>query len=142
MKQFTTLRLKAVLENVPKAMDCVAEAARAAGLDEQAVCQIQVAVDEACANVVAHAYREMEPGDMELCCQIREQCLVIQVRDWGRGFVPEDVPEPDVTAPLEERDLGGLGLFLIKQYMDEVQYEFDPEEGNELTMVKRLQGAE
>lgn len=141
MKQVTKLTLKAILENVPVAMECVAESARAAGLDEQVLCQIQVAVDEACANVVAHAYGGMEPGNMEVSCQIEDQCLVIRVRDWGKGFAPNDVPEPDVTAPLEERCLGGLGLFLIRQFMDEVSYTFDAEQGNELTMIKRLQVA-
>jgi anti-sigma regulatory factor (Ser/Thr protein kinase) len=100
---------------------------------------IQLAVDEACANVVYHAYRGMEPGDMEVSCCLDGPELVIRVRDWGRSFDPASVPEPDLDAPLEERALGGLGLFLLKQVMDQIQYTFDPEEGNELKMVKRLQ---
>jgi serine/threonine-protein kinase RsbW len=138
MKRGTTLRLKAILENIPKAIDCVSESAEEAGIDEAIVREIQLAVDEACANVVAHAYENSEPGTMEISCRIDEKSLVIQVRDWGRGFVLEDVPDPDVTAPLEERCLGGLGLFLIRQSMDEVDFVSDPEAGNELTMVKRL----
>ena len=71
------------------------------------------------------------------CC-VEEETLVIRVRDWGQSFDPASVTLPDVTAPLEERDLGGLGMFLIHQFMDEVAYTFDPERGNELTMRKRL----
>lgn len=142
MKQATTLKLRAVLENIPLAMDCVTESGRSAGIDEQTLCKIQLAVDEACANVVAHAYEDTEPGDMEICCHLDDDTFVIQVRDWGQGFAPEDVPEPDVKAPLEERNLGGLGLFLIRQVMDQVQFTRDRETGNELTMVKRLQLAE
>ncbi len=139
MQQIASLKLKAILENIPLAMNCVAESARAAGIDEQMLCEIQLVVDEACANVVVHAYENMEPGDMEVSCHIEDHRLIIRVRDWGRGFVPEEVPVPDVTAPLEERKLGGLGIFLIKQFMDEVHFTFDPETGNELTMVKNLQ---
>jgi serine/threonine-protein kinase RsbW len=84
----------------------------------------------------------MEPGDLEVSCHVEDGTLVIQVRDWGRSFDPAGIALPDVTAPLEERDLGGLGMFLIYQFMDEVAYTFDPERGNELTMRKRLQGAE
>lgn len=142
MKQIAKLRFKAELENVSTAIDCVTKSAQEAGFDEGVLYQLQLAVDEACANVIHHAYRGMEPGDIEVACSFDDQRLVIQVRDWGRSFVPEDIPEPDVEAPLEERSLGGLGLFLIRQCMDQVEFTFDAEHGNELTMTKRLQGEE
>lgn len=131
--------MKAVLENVPVAIDCATKWAQRAGFDGQALYEIQLAVDEACANVVCHAYGGMEPGEMEVSCCLDGPMLVIRVRDWGRSFDPDSVPEPDVDAPLEERALGGLGLFLLKQVMDHIQYTFDPEQGNELKMVKRVQ---
>lgn len=101
-----------------------------------------MAVDEACANVVQHAYVGQEPGDMEVLCQVNDECLVIRVRDWGRAFDPDAVEEPKLQAPLAERDLGGLGLFLIRQFVDSAQFTFDPVLGNELTMEKRLPIAE
>jgi len=137
----TRHKMKAVLENVPLAIDCATKWAQWAGFDDHDVYDIQLAVDEACANVVYHAYRGMEAGEMEVCCCLDGPALVIRVRDWGRPFNPDSVPEPDVDAPLEERELGGLGMFLLKQVMDQIQYTFDPEEGNELKMVKRLQVA-
>jgi serine/threonine-protein kinase RsbW len=139
MTKATTLgfRLKATLDNVPRAMACVREAAQAAGFDESALYEIELAVDEACANVVQHAYGKDETGEMEVSCYLDGSDFVVQVRDWGRAFDPGAVPEPDVNAPLEERSLGGLGLFLIKQFMDDVQFSFDPETGNTLTMVKK-----
>lgn len=141
MKQITTLKVKAVVENIPQALDCAAKSAREAGFDDKALCQIQLAVDEACANVVNHAYKGMEPGDMEVSCHLDDQYLVICIQDWGRSFNPEAIPEPDVHAPLEERPLGGLGLFLIRQIMDKVRFTFDPKQGNKLIMIKRLQSA-
>jgi serine/threonine-protein kinase RsbW len=138
MKQVETLRMKAILESVPLAIGCVTQWAETAGFDERALYNIQLAVDEACANVVDHAYQGTEPGDMEISCFLNEQVLIIRVRDWGRGFDPEAVSEPDVEAPLEERTLGGLGLFLVKQVMDHVQFSCDPVRGNELMMTKRL----
>jgi serine/threonine-protein kinase RsbW len=75
---------------------------------------------------------------MEITCCVIDQQLVIQVRDWGEGFDPKGVAEPDICAPLEERELGGLGLFLVKQVMDHVRFTFDPELGNEICMAKRL----
>jgi serine/threonine-protein kinase RsbW len=142
VRQLATLKVPAVLENVPVAIEFVANAARAAGLDSRILYQIQLVVDEACANVVDHAYQGMAQGDMEVTCCLDSQSISVQVRDWGKGFTPACVPEPDVEAPLQERRLGGLGLFLIHQVMDEVHYVIDPELGNALTMTKRFQCTE
>ncbi len=138
MKQVVSCRFKAVLENIPRATELVTQAAQKAGLTGKDLYQVQLAVDEACANVVHHAYQGMEPGDMEICCSYNEQTFCIQVRDWGRGFDLGQVPEPCVHATLEERTLGGLGLFLIKEAMDQVYQSYYPGHGNILVMLKRL----
>jgi serine/threonine-protein kinase RsbW len=136
------LKVKAVLENVPAVTRCVARAARSVGFDEHALYQIELAVDEACANVVDHAYPEGPPGDMEIVCCFGEGALSILVRDWGQGFDPGAVESPDIEAPLADRSLGGLGLFLVRQVMDHVEFCFCSGQGNELTMVKRLEAGE
>ena len=134
--------MRAVLENIPLAIDCVTELAKAAGFDEAALFQIQVAVDEACANVVQHAYPDDTAGEMEVSCSLDGHSFVVRVRDWGKFYDPDKVEKPDIEAPLSERSLGGLGLFLIHQYMDQTRYTIHPDAGNELVMVKRLQVAE
>jgi serine/threonine-protein kinase RsbW len=138
MRKRRKMRLRAVLGSIPHAIDCVGESARAMGFGEKQVHQIQMAVDEACANVVEHAYAGMPPGVMEVECRCEGQDLIVLIRDWGQTFVPEAVPEPDIEAPLEERQLGGLGLYLIRSAMDRAEFTFDPKRGNELVMVKRL----
>jgi serine/threonine-protein kinase RsbW len=138
MQQLMSIRLPATLENVPVTMDRVIDTVRLLGLDERTLQQIRLVVDEACANVVTHAYEGMEPGDMEIACYQDGDMLVICVRDWGPGFDLSNVPEPDLGAPLEDRNLGGLGLFLVRHFMDRVEYSCDGGRGNELTMVKRL----
>lgn len=136
MEELGTLSLPAVLESIPEAIYCVTKAAQAAGFSDRDLHQIQVAVDEACANVVQHAYAGMAPGPMEISCAVEGERFIIRVRDWGRSFDPDSVEDPDVDAPLEERSLGGLGLFLIRQFVDEARFIFDSESGNVLTMVK------
>lgn len=138
MRQVLSLRLPALLENVPVVMDRVIEAAAQVGLDDLTLQQIRLVVDEACANVVTHAYQGMEPGDMEITCSHSSQTCIIQVRDWGPGFTLECVPIPDLECSLEQRNLGGLGLFLIRHFMDHVHYSRDASAGNVLTMTKRL----
>jgi serine/threonine-protein kinase RsbW len=139
MQEVRTLRLGAILGNVTAAVDFVVEAARARGFGDQALYQIRLAVDEACANIVEHAYRGTDRGEMEISCGLQDHDFVICIRDWGQGFDPDSVPQPDLTVPLEERSLGGLGLYLIRHMVDRMQYHSDPILGNEMVMIKRLE---
>jgi serine/threonine-protein kinase RsbW len=113
----------------------IAEAAQAAGFDEAMVYRIQLAVDEACSNIIEHAYGEGNQGEIECTCAIHETGLTITLRDSGAPFNPSHVPQPDLGASLEERNAGGLGLYLMYQIMDTVRFDFD-ESGNTLTLEK------
>jgi serine/threonine-protein kinase RsbW len=117
--------------------ELVTRAAEAAGLDARAVYAVQLAVDEACANIVEHAYGGEGRGDIECTCIVNKNGLTVILRDYGRPFDPTSIPEPDLCASLEDREIGGLGLYCIRQLMDKVRFEFTPDSGNVLTMVKR-----
>jgi len=106
------------------------------GLDESTIHDLQLAVDEACCNLVKHGYDGLG-GQVELALEPTDDGVTVTIRDWGRAFEPNDVPVPDVDAPLEQRPAGGLGLFIMRHMMDEVQFEFDADKGNTLTMKKR-----
>jgi serine/threonine-protein kinase RsbW len=121
--------------------DFVARAAEAAGLHARAVYEVQMAVDEACCNTIEHAYGGEGRGTIECTCRVDEDGLTVILRDHGRPFDPSSVPEPDLRAGLEERTAGGLGLYFMRQLMDEVHFEFTPDSGNLLTMVKRKEAA-
>ncbi|HHY89512.1 MAG TPA: ATP-binding protein [Chloroflexi bacterium] len=114
----------------------VRQAAEEVGLDPCATYAVETAVDEACSNIIEHAYGGENIGDIVCTCFIKSSELVIQLQDTGRSFNPDLVEDPDITAPLEERENHGLGLYMMRQWMDEVRFSFD--DGiNTLTMVKR-----
>lgn len=115
----------------------IAAAAEQAGFDECTAYQVQLAVDEACSNIIEHAYGGEGAGVIKCTYRIQHDELTVTLRDTGRPFDPETVPEPDLTCGLEERTGGGLGLYLIHRIMDEVDFDFESEAGNVLTMVKR-----
>jgi serine/threonine-protein kinase RsbW len=119
----------------------VARAASAAGFDQTAVYAVEMAVDEACTNIIEHAYGGEGRGDIECTCRVSEGELTVTLRDFGYPFDPSSVPEPDIHSGLEERSEGGLGLFLIRKLMDEVRFEFTADAGNVLTLVKRKERA-
>jgi serine/threonine-protein kinase RsbW len=116
-------------------------AAKVAGLDPCDVYAVQMAVDEACSNIIEHAYGGEGRGAIECTCRIDDDGLTVILRDHGRPFDPTTVPEPDLHASLEDREEGGLGLYFIRQLMDEVRFEFTPDSGNVLTIVKRKEVA-
>ena len=114
------------------------QAARDAGLNNEQVYAVKLAVDEACTNIIEHAYGIEYGGDIECTCMADQTCIKIMLRDHGRPFDPTLVPNPDLTLELEHRPIGGLGVFLMKTLMDEIHYETLGESGNLLTMVKCL----
>ncbi|HEY74411.1 MAG TPA: SpoIIE family protein phosphatase [Thermoflexia bacterium] len=114
----------------------VTHAAEAAGLDERAIYEVQMAVDEACSNIIEHAYGGEGRGDIECACRTDEHALTVTLRDHGTPFDPTRAPKPDLDAPLDERQVGGLGAYFMQQLMDEMRFEHTPDLGNVLTMVK------
>jgi serine/threonine-protein kinase RsbW len=111
--------------------------AQKAGLDDMAVYSVELAVDEACTNIIEHAYGGEGKGEIQCTCQILEDGIKVILRDQGRAFNPENVPVPKPKARLKEVKARGAGLFLIRKLMDEVQFDFSKEEGNRLTLIKR-----
>ena len=119
----------------------VGEAARQLGFSEKDIYSIQLAADEASSNIIEHAYSGIENGKLEIDCIIDHGDLKIVMRDWGRSFNPESVPEPNIKADLSERKIGGLGMYLMRKLMDDVSYVTSPDGGNTLIMVKRKDGS-
>lgn len=113
-----------------------ARSAESAGLSAEETYAVQLAVDEASANIIDHAYGGECQGDIECICTVEPDALTIELRDRGQPFDPTDVAEPDLECPLDDRQTGGLGLVLMRKLMDAVRFEFG-DEGNTLTLVKR-----
>lgn len=128
---------RATVGDLGQIADWVSAAAEDCGFDARTAYQIQMAVDEACSNVILHGY-DGRPGRLEIEIECAARFLEIRVRDWGRSFDPESVSPPDVQAPLDERPIGGLGLFFMRKFMDELEFNFDAERGNLLRMRRHV----
>ncbi len=137
MDSSQTLTFPGRFDSLAAISEFVTRAAEAADLDARAVYAVQMVVDEACSNIIEHAYGGEGRGNIECTCRINDDGLTVILRDHGRPFDPTSVPKPDIHANLEDRDGGGLGFYLMHQLMDEVHFEFTPDSGNVLTMVKR-----
>jgi anti-anti-sigma factor len=131
-----TITLQASLNTLAAISAFVVEGAELAGLDDHAAWEVQLAADEAATNVIQHSYGNT-PGPITIQTDVIDGSFCVTIIDQGRQFDPEQVPEPDLVSPLEERKTGGLGLFLMRKLMDQVTFRF--EDGrNVLRMSKRI----
>ncbi len=115
----------------------VFQAASDAGFGEKEIYAVELAVDEACSNIIEHAYGGEGKGDIECTCNNLNGELEIILKDDGKPFDPDVVSQPDFSVALEEIKPRGAGLFLIRNMMDVVNFEFSQKDGNVLRMVKR-----
>lgn len=127
------LKLPAILQNLTKFMESVADCARDQGFDQKKVTQIELVLEEALVNVINYAYPDKD-GDVQVICSLDEENrFVIEITDWGQPFNVLSLDEPDITSDVSERKVGGLGVFMIRSLMDDVKYRF--EEGKNVLVL-------
>jgi serine/threonine-protein kinase RsbW len=117
----------------------VFRAAKDAGFNEKDIYAVELAVDEACANIIEHAYGGVGLGEIECTCNDINGGLEIIIKDDGKPFDPDAVPRPDFSVELEDLKPRGAGLFIIRNLMDDVSFTFSKNKGNVLRMVKLKQ---
>jgi serine/threonine-protein kinase RsbW len=122
------------LENISQ---FVVGAAKAAGLDARAVYAVELAVDEACSNIIEHSYGGEGRGELSCSVDAQHGEITIIIQDSGKPFQPEDIPKPVFNVPIEKLKPRGVGFFLMQKMMDEIRYESIPNQLNTLTMIKR-----
>jgi serine/threonine-protein kinase RsbW len=131
-----TKRFSCSLNNLETICDYVTNYAKQAGLNEAETYAVQLAVDEASTNIIEHGYGQECPERIDITCEVLEDGLKIVIYDDAVPFNPESVPDPEMNVSLEELKPRGLGIYLIRQMMDEVRYEPTQDRGNTLTMIK------
>ena len=114
----------------------MASFAQTCGVGDEAAFGLDIAVREAVTNAIVHANKEDETKSIEVSLNCAGRALEIEVKDQGEGFDPASVPDP--TAPANLLKTSGRGIFLIRNFMDEVQWSARPEGGTTLHMVKRF----
>lgn len=133
-----TLEVPSSTENLVLIRDFVTRIGQQAHLDEEEISNLELAVDEACANVIEHAYGLDSRQEVIIQAICDEEAVRISVIDTGKGFDPTGVTPASIDTLVTERRSGGLGIRLIKALMDEVSYQIQPGQKNELHMIKRL----
>ena len=133
------LKIPSITENLQMIREFVLKIAAKTGFNEETQEQIALAVDEACTNVIKHAHHHDARRLMDIQIQTDINKMKIIITDKGRGFDITKLKDPDVEKYIKESRHGGLGIYLIKTLMDEVDYEFKPGVKNQVQLTKYLQ---
>ena len=121
MKVLADITVTARLESLEGLVKSATESALQCGLAGEGIFAVELVTEEAVVNILKYAYHNTE-GRVRLRCLDAGDRFVIEVTDWGVPFDATAQPAPDVNKPLEERPVGGLGIYLIKKMSDEMRY--------------------
>jgi len=129
------IELESKVDNLPIITDFIHNTLTRFQVDASTINKVQLAVDEACTNIMMYAYSSTA-GPLTITLEVGGEDITITIKDKGKPFDPTLVPTPDLSSNVDERQIGGLGIYLMRKLMDSVSYSFSPDEGNRLTLRK------
>ncbi len=132
------LVVKSTTDNLALIREFTRTAAEKSGFSEETTGKIILAVDEACTNIIKHAYKNSSEGEINILVKFEDGKFIISITDEGLHFDPMQVPEPDLQEFVKEKRVGGLGIYLIRKMMDEVRYSTLTGNKNQVVLVKYL----
>ncbi|MCY4387857.1 MAG: ATP-binding protein [Desulfurellaceae bacterium] len=128
------------LKEIARVAEQIDEFCASHDLTSEVAYAVNLALDEILTNTISYGYDDDEPHRIEIIVSLEAEALVIVIADDSAAFDLSNAPTPDIGASLEERPLGGLGLFLVHQMMDSVEYR--REEGRNIVTLKKNKAAE
>jgi len=141
-KSRASIEFESCTENLSQVREFMSEQVRLSPLSDRDQNKVVLAVDEAVANIIKHAYQQESTGSIVIEVTFDAERFEISVLDSGNQFDPNDIKDVDIMKHVKEGRKTGLGIFIMRQIMDEVQYNFREGERNELHMVKYVQPAD
>lgn len=125
-------------DNLLEVREFVMLAARQFGFSEEESSKIVLAVDEACTNVIKHAYQNAPDRSIQIEIMPDGKTFQVSVIDEGKSFNPNSAKMPDLKQHLSNFRRGGLGVYLMRTLMDKVEYNYSPGKRNEVRLIKYL----
>ena len=131
------LCLKSQASELERLMGVITRLGTAHHLPDKVVSDLNLALEEVFSNIIRHGYEGREDREVTIALHLAPEEITATVEDTGVPFNPLELPDPDLTVPLEERKVGGLGVYLVRQLMDEVDYRTEGGR-NILRLTKRI----
>ncbi len=141
MKNIYELKVTSKTENLKTIGEFIEDALKNENIGEDIIHEILIASDEAATNIIVHSYKKNPNGYIRVKLVVEKKRIIVSLFDKGITFNPDNIISPNLSKKLEERKLGGLGVYLMKKFMDEVTYFFknsNSRKENEVRMIKYL----
>ncbi len=135
MENSNSFTIESDILEIPKVSLALDRALRVHGFSDEDILDTQLAVEEAITNVIVHGYEKVK-GSIVITCRITHGLAEVQIEDFAPPFNLLSFPEPDLNEDIQDRKIGGLGVFLIRQVMDDIVYRYENGK-NILVMVKK-----
>ena len=123
MQESLSITLKNDRMEIPRLAQIVMDFCNRNGLDPAIEADLNLALEEIVINVIKHGYADREEHEIAVTFQLGPGALTVRVEDDGLPFNPLDAPAANVSSPLEQRRAGGLGVYLVRNLMDEFEYQ-------------------
>ena len=135
MTPSASIVIPALLDAIPGVSFELEQYLRSSGFSDEQILDLQLAVEEVITNTIMHGYAGTT-GTIAICCRAGQDEVTVQISDDAPAFDPLQVPEPDTSANLDDREIGGLGIFLIRKVTDNATYRYEKAK-NILTLTKK-----
>ena len=131
------ITVEAATDNLQQVIDFATELLEMHDCPMKAVMQMELVIEEIFVNVSSYAY-EPETGDVTICVDFAENPSAVEITfiDGGKPYNPLEKDDPDTTLGIDEREIGGLGIFLVKKNVDDISYEYA--DGKNILRVKKF----
>lgn len=138
MEQEHVLSIRSDLDEIPRVSAVLEDLMTARAFSAEEILDTQLAVEEAITNIILHGYPAGQ-GAIAIVCRASPERMVIRIEDDAPPFDPLALPDPDLAGDVEDREIGGLGVFLIRQVMDGFAYR--RENGKNILMLEKKKTA-
>lgn len=136
MKQYT-LTLHNDVQEIPRLATFIEEIAENHAIDMATSMNLNLAMEEAVVNVMNYAYPKESVNNIDITAEVNDEEIAFSIADGGIPFDPTQKGEPDLSLDAEDRPIGGLGIHLVRQLMDTLDYRYENGH-NILTLKKRI----
>jgi len=130
------IKIKNKIPEIEHVCDAVAEFSRKHNVVDKIIFTLHLAIDEILTNIISYGYSDTDEHVIDIRYSFLKDYLQLEIIDDSNPYDPSAAPEPDVEASLEDRKIGGLGIYLIKNMMDEIKYSSDNGK-NTLVLTKK-----
>jgi len=135
MDQSFEMTIESDSSKIPSISASLEEVMHTHGFSSEDILDTQLAVEEIITNIINHGYKNAG-GEIVIYCRINVNQAEVRIRDDAPRFDPLSLPEPELDGTIENRKIGGLGIFLVRQVMDEISYRYENGQ-NILVMIKK-----